>query len=513
MPQHINHKRDEFENLAKINWQSFLYSENDFKADSLADPINAMDKVRSNYYKFSNEIGSLQKFVYAQRYKLSARWQRVKIDTKSVFKVYERALENMQVSLDKAYKHTVSKQHDLLSPAIMGAVSSCYNDIVESLEQKDLKERDFVDISKEMQTDIAKFSSFNEKLSQAHDEFFFHDDICQQAWMAYLDVLNMQYRIKLSGDVFRAPDISSKGETYQKFYQYVSQIPQVADIDLFTLRDFDVLYQKSKSSYVKLDILLQEAQSLRRLNILKYEGDSAQFSLLNLDDKFESRALEITPLQTQAVGSWVRLSRNLSKFESLKDKSVSPAILEEYITHTRRNFQQQSNAYKRLTDSFIFVYPCGNSSLSRDASSPVSSDEDSASARPHAFFGEASKEGSSPLALTQVESVLNSGDIDVGIHIQDARAPELSRGQRISAAVVKNKYKFITSAALLVVGAGAMIAAPYIAAAAFVTVAIVAGCVALGVGGALGLLGCVSSACAFRNSTRESVAEAAQAEV
>mgnify|MGYP001156982571 CR=1 FL=1 len=93
------------------------------------------------------------------------------------------------------------------------------------------------------------------------------------------------------------------------------------------------------------------------LNILKYEGDGAQFSIVNLDDKFESRVLEITPLQVQAVGSWVQLSRNLSKIERLKNKSVSPAILEEYITHTRRNFQQQSNAYKRLTDSFIFA--CG----------------------------------------------------------------------------------------------------------------------------------------------------------
>jgi hypothetical protein len=115
--------------------------------------------------------------------------------------------------------------------------------------------------------------------------------------------------------------------------------------------------------------------------------------------------------------------------------------------------------------------------------------------------------------LAQEKGPLSSNDIQVAIDMPNVRAPELSRGQRISAAVVKNKYKFITSAALLVVGAGAMIAAPYIAAAAFVTVAIVAGCVALGVGGALGLLGCVSSACAFRNSRGEGVAEAAQAEV
>ena len=74
-------------------------------------------------------------------------------------------------------------------------------------------------------------------------------------------------------------------------------------------------------------------------------------------------------------------------------------------------------------------------------------------------------------------------------HNTNCKVQELPGQQRSFCCLVKNKYKFITSAALLVVGIGAIAAAHYIAAAAFVTVGIY-----LGVGTALGLL---PSACAL----------------
>ena len=460
IPQHINHKRDEFENLAKINWQSFLYRENDFKVDSLADPINEMDKVRSNYLNLREEIRSLQEFVNEQKHNLSARWQVAKIDTKSAFKVYERALENMQVSLDKAYKHTVSKQHDLLSPVIMGAVSGCYNDIVETLEQKDLKERDFVDISKEMQTDIAKFSSFNEKLSQAHDEFFFHDDICQQAWMAYLDVLNMQYRIRFSSQAYLSADNSGKGEVYIKFYDYFSRLPQVADLNIFEDDKFKAMYKNYIKSYSELDATLNESQNIQRLNILKYEGDSAQFSIGNLMDKYGSRYSEIMSLQHAATRIWVNFKKMLKSIEEKKKESIEPEILEKYINATRKNLFQQANAYKRLTDSFIFVDPCANTSLSRDASSPISSDDDNAI--PHALFDDVC-EHTRPTEIVPapVVSSINSGNIEVGIVMPEAREQDLPARQGALAAINKNKGNILT-AALFIGGAVAIAFAPQI---------------------------------------------------
>ena len=311
--------------------------------------------------------------------------------------------------------------------------------------QEDLKERDFVDISKEMQTDIANFSSFNDKMSQAHNKFFFHDDICQQAWLAYLDVLNMQYRIRYSSQAYLSVDNSDKGEEYIKFYEYFSMLPQVADLNIFEDDKFKALYENYIESYSELDATLKESQSIQRLNISKYEGDSALFSISNLMDKYGPRyseSSEIMSLQHASVSSWFNFKKMLKSIEETKKESIEPEILEKYINATRKNLFQQANAYKRLTDSFIFVDPCANTSLSRDASSPISSDDDNAI--PHALFDDVC-EHTRPIEIVPapVVSSINSGNIEVGIVMPEAREQDLPARQGALAALKKIKVTYL----------------------------------------------------------------------
>ena len=115
IPQHRNHMRDEFKNIAQINWQSFLYSQDDFKSDSLANPKNVMDKVRSNYSNLKTDIEILIRYICEKRLSFHARWPILKADTvRRIFEYYDGALKNMQGSLGEAYDHIYYKLRDLI---------------------------------------------------------------------------------------------------------------------------------------------------------------------------------------------------------------------------------------------------------------------------------------------------------------------------------------------------------------------------------------------------------------